>query len=165
LDIARSQVDEAFKVSEVLDAKARNLLQASTVLFAASQAAVGVQVAARSGRHIPLPISIAALLLGVIGLAGVAMTALRSMQLQGPQTQQAINVDVVCVEMLPWAERDDPRVPQYVLNRLAEIVKDRRRKNEAKASDFRTVRRWAFVALGSSSTALLLGLVTAYFVR
>jgi hypothetical protein len=165
LDIARDQVDEAYRISELLESKARNLLQAASVFFAASQAAVGIQIAAQSEISIPTWMLLVAVAIAGLGLFGVAMTAYRAVRLQEPQNQQTISIDGLCNRLLPFAERDDPRVPQFILNELGRIVSDRRDKNESKADALKTVQFWAFLALGSSTTALFFGLVTAYSLR
>jgi hypothetical protein len=166
LDIARSQVDEAFRVSEFLETKARHLLQAATILFAGSQAAVGIQIAASSGRaSAPFWVGAVALFIGIIGLLGVVMTAVCFVRLQEPANQKAVSVETLCVRLLPHAEDDDPRVPRYILSEMSKIVRARREKNEDKAVALEDVQFWTFVALGSSATALLFGLFAAYFLR
>jgi hypothetical protein len=165
LDIARDQVDEAYRIAELLESKARNLLQAASVFFAASQAAVGIQIAARSDVSIPTWMLVVAVSIAGLGLLGVAMTAYCAVRLQEPQDQQTISIDGLCTRLLPFAENDDPRVPQFVLNELGRVVKDRREKNATKATALRAVQFWAFLALASSTTALFFGLITAYSVR
>lgn len=165
LDIARDQVDEAYRIADLLESKARNLLQAASVFFAASQAAVGIQIAAQSDASIPSWMVIVAAVLAGSGLVAVAVTAYRAVRLQEPQDQQTISVDGLCVRLLPFAEKDDPRVPQFILNELSGIVRARREKNARKAEALKTVQFWAYFALSASTTALFFGLITAYCVR
>jgi hypothetical protein len=165
LDIARDQVDEAYRISQLLESKARNLLQAASVFFAASQAAVGIQIAAQADASLPTWMAVVGAVIAGLGLFGVVMTAYQAVRLQEPQDQQTISVDGLCMRLLPYAQRDDPRVPQFILSELAGIARTRRTKNEQKAAKLEAVQFWAFVALGSSAIALLFGLITAYSVR
>lgn len=165
LGIARDQVDEAFRISELLETKARNLLQASTLFFAGSQAAIGIQIAAKSGKQAPTWMAVLAVFVGVVGLLAVARTAVCAVRLQEPSDQKTVSVEGLCVRLLPYAEDDDSRVPKFVMQELASIVRARREKNAEKVIALEAVQFWAFVALGSSATALLLGLITAYSLR
>lgn len=164
IEIARSQVDEAYKVSERLDGKARTLLQAATVFFATSQAAIGIQLAARSGRD-PAPwwVATVAALLGVIGLIGVGFTARRAMRLQEPADQKAVDVERLRTDLFHFAEDNDPRVPRFLFEMLTKVVIDRRTKNAEKVKGLAKVQFWATVALASSGTALLVGIAATYF--
>lgn len=165
LDIARSQVDEAYRISELLETKARNLIQWSSVFFAASQAAIGVQLAAASNRFVPSAIVVLACTLALIGLLALGAAVWFATRLQEPQPQAAIDVRILVVGLLPPAQRDDPRVPSAIARVLAEVVETRRDENGTKAAVLAKVQIAALVALGSSGTGLFLGLITAYSLR
>ncbi len=165
LDIAKDQVAEAFNVAQALETKARSLLQVSTVFFAASQAAVGVQVAVKAGETRPTWVALVATLIGLSGLVGIALAAVRTVKLQEAQDQLAVDVDTLSTRLIDYAERDDPRVSRFMLKELAGIAKGRRDKNKVKISALDKVQCWAYVAIGASTCALLFSLVTSYAYR
>lgn len=165
LDVVRTQVDEAFRIAEVLEAKAKSLLQASTIFFGASQAAVGIQVAARGAESTPTWSALTATVIGVVGLIALALTAVNAVAMQEPEDRLAIDVDTLSKRLIDFAERDDPRVSRFMLGELAAIVNDRRETNRAKVTALRCVRVWAYLALGASTLQLLFGMVTAYAFR
>lgn len=165
LDIAKDQVDEAFEVAKALEVKARSLLQVATVFFAASQTAVGVQVAIRADSDRPGWVALVATVLGLLGLAGIGMAALRTVKLQEPQDQLTIDVDTLSDRLIEFAERNDPRVSRFMLGELSSVARDRRTKNDRKIDALAKVQFWAFAALGASACALLFGLVVSYLYR
>lgn len=165
IDLAKDQVKEAYDVAQALESKARNLAQVSTVFFAASQTAVGIQVAVTATTSRPTWVAIVATVLGLAGLVAIAMAAFRTVGLQEPQDQMTVNIDTLTKKLVTFAERDDERVSRFMLGELGTVAKGRRTKNAAKVIALGKVQFWAYAALGSSSAALFFGLVVSYFYR
>jgi hypothetical protein len=175
LDIAREQMSETLKLAEGFEAKARGVMQAATVFFAASWAATAVLLASDGGRDTPGWVPIVASIIGVASLFTIAVSAVKTVRLQKPTDTKAVNVDTLKGSLLKYAQRDDPRVSAYMLSEIADIVRDRRERNDGKFQDGKlvvagkaqrliTVTRFAYASVILSAAQLVLSVVVSYFI-
>ncbi|HTU15937.1 MAG TPA: hypothetical protein VMF31_12155 [Solirubrobacterales bacterium] len=157
LEVTRAEMAESFRISEVLDAKARTLPQISTVFFAASQVAITF-ILTGSEEPVPAWLTVTALALGVLGLIAVAACLVRVVRVQTPVDQAALKVEVLNDRLFSFAADGDERVSRFMLQEMTDIVVKRRKENSKKAKSFKRTQLLAYAAIAISGLQLMLGL-------
>jgi hypothetical protein len=157
LTIARDEAAEALRVSELLDGKARSLPQVATVFFAASQAAVAVILGNAS--DVSLWIALAAAILGLAGLLAVSACLVLAVRVQTVEEQSTLNVRDVREYVEAESEKGHKPPMWLLVGTFTQIVEDRREKNDEKADAVEKAQRVSYLAIGLTSSQLLLGLI------
>jgi hypothetical protein len=146
LDVAQSLVDEEFRRSERLDAKARNQFTAVGGLFAVVMAVTaGVLNALLGQRSVGdwvYPALGGCALASIVALAFALTWSVEAWRLR---KSDALDPDTI-EEYVSYAERGNIAVTKQLIKAYAQILRDRRSQNAARAHDLKLATAACFLA-------------------
>jgi len=158
LATARAAVDQAFQISERLDAKARGLATVAAQWFAVAQAVSAVAFATSEARDWMLWSVGGTALSGGIALAALFFLCWRVWKIRDEQA-----VSPRGLIQMHEAAMNDPNAPKLLVDHYASLLRDRRKTNESRANALADAQLVWFAAMALPLIQLGFALATRLF--
>jgi len=158
LEVARSEIEQEFKISERLDNKARNQVALAGTWYALAQVIAGIAFRLHPAT------SLWSVVVGVVAAAGgvlVALTMYYSYGVWRLRAERDFTPDAIR-QMLADAENDKP-VIEGITRTYANTLAVRRQNNAERDSAFTESTRWWLFASGVTLAEILVALAAVLF--
>jgi hypothetical protein len=153
LDAARSEVDQAFAISERLDNKVRNQISLAAGFFAVAQAVAGWTVGAGLERAWLITVVIAALGSAVALIAAVRK-CFEAWQLESEKALSHERLRTLGED----AYRHDPKVAAALVGLYVRLLETRRAGNEQRVARVKDAAQYSILAMSIAAIELVLTL-------